>query len=329
MEFFHDVEVTQSIKDDFYEWLKEAKPPRHLTEEQKAMMEALNLKEVRDLFEQRLKEQQERHDGGNRWIGTGGASPFGHGGFNPAGIRVGGPGKHGMAMQIAARRQFKNFRKDLVLDTRQIGLALKKLRQWGREGSREELDIEATIDATGKNAGEIELIFKPERRNTVKLLLLMDVGGSMTYHSRVCELLFSAAFNSAHFKQFKHYYFHNCPYETLYSDIEMEEGSQTLDVLRELDDSWFVFVVGDAAMSPYELTEVGGAIDYYHQNTEPGILWVKRIKDHFPRSVWLNPEPRSYWQIPSNMIVRKVFPEMFPMTIEGIEEAIAELKRPR
>ena len=329
LEHFNGVEAPQEVKDDFFEWLKDAKPPRQLTPEQKELLEALNLKEVRDLFEERLKEQKERHDGGNKWVGTGGTSPFGHGGYNPAGIRVGGEGQHGLAMQIASKRKFRNFRKDLVLDTRQIGVALKKLRQWGREGTREELDIEATIDATGKNAGEIELIFKPERRNTVKLLLLMDVGGSMTYHSQVCELLFSAAYNAAHFKDVRYYYFHNCPYESLYSDIEMEEGKPTQDILRELDDSWFVFVIGDAAMSPYELTEVGGAIDYYHHNSEPGYVWIKRIKDHFPKSVWLNPEPPAYWRIPSNQIVRKVFPQMFPMTIEGIEDAIKELKRPR
>ena len=326
LECFQGIEASESIKDELLQWLNDAKPPRHLTEEQKKMLEALNLKEVRDLFEQRLKEQKERHDGGNKWVGTGGTSPFGHGGFNPAGIRVGGPGQHSRAMQIAAKRQFVNFRKDLVLDTRQIGVALRKLRQWGREGTREELDLEETIKATVKNAGDIEMVYKPERRNTVKLLLLMDVGGSMTYHSKICETLFSAAFSSAHFKHLKYYYFHNCPYENLYTDMELGKTVPTLDVLGELDDSWFVFVIGDAAMSPYELTEVGGAIDYYHHNPEPGILWIKRIKDHFKHSVWLNPEPPHYWQIPSNMIIRQVFSEMFPLTIEGIEDAISALK---
>lgn len=327
LEHFQGAEVPQDIKDEFMDWLQEAKPPRHLTDEQKKLMEALNLKEVRELFEQRLKEQKERHDGGNKWIGTGGTSAFGHGGYNPAGIRVGGPGQHGMAMQIAAKREFRNFRKDRIIDTRQIAIALTKLREWGREGSREELDIDASIEKTSKNAGDIELVFKPERRNTVKLLLLMDVGGSMTYHSKLCETLFSAAYSTGHFKELRHYYFHNCPYETLYSDIELETSIATKDMFHKLDSSWFVFVIGDAAMSPYELTEVGGAIDYYHHNPEPGLLWIQRIKEHFPKSVWLNPEPRHFWQIHSNMLIRRVFPQMFPMSIEGIDEAIKDMKK--
>lgn len=322
LECFEGVSFPEQLKDEFFQWLQEPKPPRLLTEDQKKMLEALDLKQVRDLFQQRLKEQKERHDGGSKWVGTGGTSPFGHGGYNPAGIRVGGPGQHSRAIQIAAKRKYANFRNDIIIDTRQMGLALKRLRQWGREGIHEELDIDATIRATGKNAGDIQLVFKPERRNTVKLLLLLDVGGSMTYHTQVCESLFSAAFNSGHFKQVRYFYFHNCPYEHLYTNMELEESVATQDVLKDLDDSWFVFVVGDAAMSPYELTEVGGAIDYYHHNAEPGIVWIKRIKDHFNKSVWLNPEPRSYWQIPSNMLIRKVFPEMFPLTMRGLDDAI-------
>ena len=327
MEYFHDVSIDPKDLSEFEEWLKKPIPPRQLTKEQEEMLKALNLDEVRELFEKRLQEQKEKHDGGNKWIGTGGTSPFGHGGFHPSGIRVGGEGTHNRAMQIASKRKFRNFRKDITLDTRQIGLALRNLRAWGRDGGPEELDLDESIAATGRNAGDIELVFKPERRNTVKLLLLMDVGGSMTFHSQVCEQLFSAAFQSAHFKDFRHYYFHNSPYEFIYSDIEREEKIGTRQFLDQFDSSWFLFVVGDAAMSPYELTEIGGSVDYFHHNPEPGLVWIKRLKEHFSRSVWLNPEPESYWHIPSNVLVRRVFPEMFPMTLEGLERAIDQLKK--
>jgi uncharacterized protein with von Willebrand factor type A (vWA) domain len=326
-EFFEGVSSSETMQDEFQEWLKNAKPPRVLTDEEKKALEALNLDQLRELFEERMKEQKERHDGGNRWIGTGGTSPFGHGGYNPAGIRVGGEGQHQSALQIASKRMFSNFRKDVIIDTRQIGLALRKLRHWGREGHPDELDLQASIEATGKNAGDISLVFRPERKNNLKLLLLMDVGGSMSYHTRICEQLFSAAHQSVHFKEFRHYYFHNCPYDFLFEDIEQEERTQTKDLLHELDSSWMLICVGDAAMAPYELTEVGGAIDYFQQNAEPGLAWIKRMKKHFPCSVWLNPEPRQYWQRPSNQLIRQVFPEMFPMSVDGLEEAIDTLKR--
>ncbi|MFW7381430.1 MAG: vWA domain-containing protein [Oligoflexus sp.] len=328
LEFFEGANFPADIKDEFLEWLENnPKMPRALSEEEKARLQAMNLDELRELFEKRLEEQKERHDGGNRWIGTGGTSPFGHSGYHPSGIRVGGQGLQQRAMQIAAQRKFRNFRKDLVIDIRQMGVALKKLRQWGNEGAASELDLEETIDATSRNAGEIEMVFRRPRRNAVKLLLLMDTGGSMTYHSEICDQLFSAAVKINHFKELHHYYFHNCPYEQLYSDMEMDEKIPTMEVLQQHDPSWFLLVVGDAAMSPYELTEVGGAIDYYHQNQEPGYVWLQRIKAKFPKCVWLNPEPPPYWEIPSNQIVRRIFPHMFPLTVDGLEAAIQCLKR--
>lgn len=326
-EFFEGITYSESMKDQFQEWLKNAKPPRALTDEEKAMLKALELDELRELFEQRMREQKERHDGGNKWIGTGGTSPFGHGGTNPAGIRVGGEGGGMNALQVASQRMFRNFRRDVIIDTRQMGLALRKLRHWGREGHPSELDLDASIEATGRNAGDITLMFRPERKNNLKLLLLMDVGGSMTYHTQICEQLFSAAHQSVHFKEFKHFYFHNCPYDFMFTDIEQQERVLTKDLLQAYDSSWMLIFVGDAAMAPYELTEVGGAIDYFQRNAEPGLVWIQRLRQHFPCSVWLNPEPSVYWQRPSNQLIRKVIPDMFPMSLEGMDEAITALKR--
>ncbi|HYX38023.1 MAG TPA: VWA domain-containing protein [Oligoflexus sp.] len=325
-EFFEGITYSESLKDEFNEWLKNAKPPRALTAEEKAAMQALGLDELKDMFEQRMREQKERHDGGNRWVGTGGTSPFGSGGYNPAGIRVGEGG--GMsALQVASQRLFRNFRSDVIIDTRQIGLALRKLRHWGREGHAAELDLEASIEATGRNAGDITLMFRPERKNNQKLLLLMDVGGSMTYHTQICEQLFSAAYKSVHFKEFRYYYFHNCPYDFMFTDMEQQKRVLTRDLLQTLDSTWLLIFVGDAAMAPYELTEVGGAIDYFQQNAETGLTWIDRLRKHFPCSVWLNPEPAAYWQRPSNQLIRTVIPDMFPMSLQGIDEAIAALKR--
>jgi hypothetical protein len=328
LEYFADAAVSQEIKDDVWEWLKsQPDMPRSLTEEEKAQLKAMSLDETRRQFEERLAEQTERHDGGNRWVGTGGTSPFGHSGYHPAGIRVGGESQHNRAIQIAGKRQFRAFRKDITLDTRQLGLALKKLREWQPEGARDELDLDATIDATGRNAGDIELIFRRPRKNAAKLLLLMDIGGSMTYHSHICERLFAAVSKINHFKEFRPLYFHNCPYESLYLDEEFTKALPTADALQKFDSSWYCFIIGDAAMSPYELTEVGGAIDYDHHNEEPGLAWLQRLRAHFRRMVWLNPEPRPYWEIPSNQLIRRVIPNMFPLTIAGLEEAISTLKQ--
>lgn len=326
-EFFQDISYSETLKDQFEEWLKTAKPPRTLSEAEKAALKAMDLDQLREMFEQRMQEQKERHDGGSHWVGTGGSSAFGNGGYHPSGIRVGGAGGSSSAVQIASQRLFKNFRRDVIIDTRQIGLALRKLKHWGREGHPDELDLTASIEATGRNAGDIALVFRPERKNNLKLLLIMDVGGSMTWHTRICEQLFSAAHQSVHFKEFKHFYFHNCPYDYMFADIEQEERTLTRDLLRKYDDSWMLIFVGDAAMAPEELTEVGGAVDYFQRNAEPGLVWISRLRKHFPCSVWLNPEPSQYWHRPSNQLIRRVIPDMFPMSVEGIEEAMATLKK--
>lgn len=323
--FFHHVDMHVSLSEELMQWLEKPIDILNLSDEEKKQFKELDLEDLKKQFEERLKEQKERHDGGSKWIGTGGRSPFGHSGYHPTGVRVGGQSTNRRAVQIASERRFQNLRHDLVLDTRQIGIALKKLKKLSSDGSRETLDLEGTIKKTAQNAGDIEIVMEKEKKNSIKLLLLMDVGGSMTYHSQISELLFSAAYSSRHFKHFKHFYFHNCPYEFMYSDIEMNEKIDTMDVLRDLDPSWVTIIVGDAAMSPFELTAVGGSVDWYHHNADPGVLWLKRIESHFKKSVWLNPESRINWDIHSNYIIRQVF-SMFHLSIDGLEEAIDYLK---
>ncbi|MBK04928.1 MAG: VWA containing CoxE family protein [Deltaproteobacteria bacterium] len=328
-EYFHDVEPPEDLTEKVLDWLKDPKFPRELTEEELAQLEVLDLETLREQFEERMREQEERHDGGNRWVGTGGTSPFGHGGQHPSGVRLGGEGRNRSAVQVATKRRFRNLRHDRVLDVRQLGIALRQLRRLTRDGRPDELDIDETIDMTAKNAGEIEMVFRPERKNTVKLLLLMDVGGSMTAYSQLCERLFSAAHAATHFKAFKYYYFHNCPYEALYSDMARREGEPTAKILQDLDKDWFCFIVGDAAMAPYELTAKGGAIDYFHYNDEPGYVWLQRISQRFPRSVWLNPEPKRYWESTmTTVMIREIF-DMYSLSLDGIEEAIRELRQKR
>jgi uncharacterized protein with von Willebrand factor type A (vWA) domain len=297
-----------------------------LSPEELAALESLDLDELRKQFEERMAEQTERHDGGNYWVGTGGRSPYGHGGMHPSGIRVGGAGKRGSAMQVATKRRFQNLRNDLVMDVRQISVALRQLRRLTREGRRDELDIDETIDQTARNAGDLEIVFRPPRKNNIKLLLLMDVGGSMTPYTRLSELLFTAAHKASHFKAFKHYYFHNCPYETLYTDMERQQGESTAHVLQQLDATWYCIVVGDAAMGPHELTARGGAIDYFHFNDESGLVWLQRIAKRIPKSVWINPDPVPYWSTTlSTVMIQEVF-EMYPFTVDGLERAVVDLR---
>ena len=319
-EFFRDVEQQFDINEELLEWLSNPVLPRELSDEERAALEALDLDELRKRFEERLQEQKERHDGGSRWIGTGGTSPFGYGGTNPAGIRVGGPGGGRSAVQIASERRFKNLRSDRILDTRQIGMALRRLRRLGKEEGLEELDLEASIDESARQA-EIELVFGPPRKNRIKLLLLIDVGGSMDPHAALCERLFSAAHAANHFHTFESRFFHNCVYERLYTDIFRGHGESTSDVLKRIDRRWSVLFVGDAWMSPYELTHPGGAIDLFHHNRTPGLEWLQRIRDRCSRSAWLNPEPRRIWRAPSIHLIRQVFP-MFELTLDGLAEAV-------
>ncbi len=320
-EYFAGVDRQFDLSDELLEWLANPVLPRDLSPEERAALEALDLDELRKRFEERLHEQKERHDGGSRWIGTGGTSPFGHGGTNPAGIRIGGAGGGRSAVQVAGDRRFRNLRSDRVLDTRQIGMALRRLRRLGKDEGPEELDLEATIDGCARNGGEIDLIFGPPRKNRIKLLLLLDVGGSMDPHADLTERLFSAAHAANHFRHFEWRFFHNCVYERLYTEIFRRRGDLTSNMLKRLDRTWSVVFVGDAWMSPFELTHAGGAIDLYHDNHDTGLAWLQRIRDRCPNSVWINPEPRRIWNAPSARIVREVFP-MFELTLDGLSEAV-------
>ncbi len=323
--FFMGVENHFDISDELLEWLSNPKLPRELTDEERAKLQALDLDELRERFKDLLDEQKERHDGGNRWIGTGGMSPFGHGGEHPTGVRIGGSGGGRSAVQVATDRRFRNLRSDRILDTRQIGLALRRLRKLDKDEGPEELDIDETIDSSARNAGEIDLVFRPPKRNRIKLLLLIDVGGSMDPHTLLCERLFSAAHKANHFKKFEFKFFHNCVYENLYTDISRWKGEPTSRILKRLDHTWSVCLVGDAWMSPYELTHTGGAIDYYHSNQVTGLDWLRKFRDRCPKSIWLNPEPRRIWNAPTIHLIRQVYP-MFELTIDGLTEGIDVLR---
>lgn len=324
--FFKDSSPPQSVKDDFMQWLEKAKPPKWM-EQDLSQFKSMDQEQMREEFEKRLKEQKGRHDGGSHWIGTGGTSAFGNSGYHPDGIRVGGESMSRSASQIASKRAFKDLRKDRIIDTRAITLALKKLRLLGRSGVPEELDLDGTIAATAKNVGDLHLKFQPSRKNDLKLLLLMDVGGSMTEHTMLCEKLFSAANSMGHFKVFRYHFFHNCPYDYLFHSMESNKLLSTKQLLKEVDESWRLIMVGDAAMNPYELTAKGGCIDYFQYNEDPGVIWIKRIKENLPKSVWLNPEPKRLWSIASNQIVRSAFGDMYPLTLEGVEEAVKHLNK--
>ncbi|MEM6794095.1 MAG: VWA domain-containing protein [Acidobacteriota bacterium] len=323
-EYFRGLERVFDVDEQLLEWLSNPQLPRELSEEEIAALKAMDLDELRRELEKRLEQQKERHDGGSRWIGTGGTSPFGHGGTHPTGVRIGGSGGGRSAVQVATERRFKNLRSDRVLDTRQIAGALRRLRTLARDGVPVELDVDATIDHAARNAGEIDLIFSPERKNRVKLLLLMDVGGSMDPHTRLCEQLFSAAHAASHFKAFESRFFHNCPYEYLFTDVYYRQGESTAEVLKRVDRTWSVIFVGDAWMSPYELTHVGGAVDFRHHNRDTGLTWLRRFRERCPDSIWLNPEPRRIWRSPSVRLIREVFP-MYELTLDGLKEAVDAL----
>lgn len=323
-EYFKGIEAPSEIRDEILEWLNDPVNRLLLTEEEKALLNGMDLDQLLSELEKKLLEQTEAHDGGSRWIGRGGTSPFGHSGYHPTGIRIGGQSMNRSAMQIAQERRFRNYRHDLVLDVRQIKMALKRLRQLTRIGPEDELDLEKTIDVTAKNAGDIELIWRRRRRNAVKVLLLMDVGGSMEPYALLCSQLFSAAHSSSHFKDFQYYYFHNCVYDNLYRDIERREALSTDYLLRNLDSDYKLLLVGDARMGPWELMTKYGAIYYHERNEVPGIIWLKRLDEHFTHSVWLNPEDPRIWINPTTQTIARTFP-MFPLTLDGLEEAVRKL----
>lgn len=319
--------------DDFIEalipedWLR-SEFLKTLSEEEKAKIESLGgLEELIETFKKRLEEQKKRHEGGNKWIGTGGTSPFGHGGYNPEGIRVGGEGGQGTAVKVWDRRDFKDLDDSITLGTRNIKMALRRLRKFARSGAEDELDLDDTIRSTAHNAGLLDIKMVPERRNAVKVLLLFDVGGSMDPYVKTCEELFSAA--RIEFKHMEYYYFHNFIYDGLWQNSEMryDEVTATHDILRKFGSDYKIIFVGDAAMATYEITHSGGSIDF--MNREPGANWLKRFSEAYDKMVWLNPTPKEYWQhTHSTKIIQDLMEDrMYPLTLKGMEEAMGYLSR--
>lgn len=310
------------------EWLQSL-AQRVLTPEERAKIEALgSWEKLLETLRQRLAEQQGRHEGGNKWIGTGGTSPFGSGGYNPEGIRLGNAGaRQRRAVKVWESREYRNFDDRRELGTRNLKMALRRLRKFARQGAADELDLDGTIEATARNAGWLDLKLRPERRNAIKVLLLLDVGGSMDDHIRLCEALFSAA--RSEFRHLEYFYFHNFVYENLWKDNRRRhaERTGTSEMLRTFNADYRVIVVGDAAMSPYEIVQPGGSVE--HWNEEAGSVWMQRLTTHFPQIVWLNPEPEERWEwTPSIQLTRELIGgRMFPLTLEGLDRATAALRR--
>ena len=307
------------------EWLRDPKLLEHLDPDLRAQLKAMDLEELRRELLDRLEKQKERHDGGNRWVGTGGTSPFGTGGAHPTGIRVGGGGSRS-ALAVADARRFREFRRDLVLDTRQIAAALRRLRRLTRDDGKLVLDLDDTIDATARNGGDIEVILNPERHADVRLLLLLDVGGSMDPHAQLVSRLFSAAHQGGGFKELRSYYFHNCVYQRVFEDAAFNKPVSTPELLKTLDAKWTVVLVGDAYMHPGELTMSSG--DWWESARGPsGLTWLARLADRFPRSAWLNPEPPTLWRSGTIAEIARVFP-MFQLTLGGLDDMVKHLRRP-
>ncbi|AHB48990.1 von Willebrand factor A [Hyphomicrobium nitrativorans NL23] len=315
---------TAEIPED---WLK-ALSHLHLTDEEKAEIEALGgWDEIMEALRKRLEEQKERHQGGNKWIGTGGTSPFGAYGYNPAGIRIGQKeSRHRRAIKVWDKREFRDLVGDVELGVRNIKVALRRLRRFAREGAAEELDLDRTIEGSARK-GYLDLALRPARRNAVKVLMFFDVGGSMDWHVQTAEELFSAA--RSEFKHLEYYYFHNCLYESVWRNNarRWSETIPTWQVLNTYPSDYKVIFVGDASMSPYEITHVGGAVE--HMNEEAGGTWLQRVMATYPQTVWLNPVPEQHWgYTPSiGLVQRLVEGRMFPMTLGGLDDAIRTLMR--
>jgi len=318
-------EAAAQLTAEMKAWLDDPRQLGQLTDAQLAMLRSLDLDELRALYEQRLREQQERHDGGNRWIGTGGTSPFGSQGRNPTGMRVGAGGGRS-AMQVAGERRYQEYRRDVVLDVRQIDVALRGLRRLGRDGADEELDLDETVDETCRNAGDLELVYRPPRRNRVKVILLMDVGGSMDPHADLASRLFTAASRNGRFAKFRSYYFHNCVYEHVYLDAQFRERVSVADLISGSDRDEKLVVLGDALMHPAELLDPGGAAYYYASGRSAGVEWLRRLVAHYRRAVWLNPEPDRYWAGTTIEVIASLFP-MYQLTLDGLAGAVRYLVR--
>jgi len=317
------VDLMQDIPD---EWLRR-QAELFLSEEERAQIEALGgFEELMRALQERLDEQGERHEGGSKWIGTAGTSPFGAYGYNPEGVRIGQQGsRNRRAVKVWDRREYRNLDDSIELGTRNIKVALRRLRKFAREGAADQLDLEDTIDKTARNAGLLDIRMVPERHNAVKVLLCLDIGGSMDDHVRVCEELFSAS--RSEFKHLEYFYFHNFIYESLWRDNRRRHAERipTGDITHKYGADYKLIFVGDATMSPYEIVYAGGSVE--HWNDEPGAVWIKRLLNTYPKSIWLNPEPQNRWDFtPSVKLTRDIMDNrMFPLTIAGLDSGIKAL----
>jgi uncharacterized protein len=316
-------ETNADIPED---WLK-AVAEKFLTPEEMEAIKALgSWEEIMETLKKRLEEQQKKHEGGNKWVGTGGTSPYGNSGYNPEGVRIGGESKHGRALKVWDKREFRNLDSTKELGTRNIKIALRRLRKFAREGAQDELDIDGTVSGTARK-GWLDIQMRAERRNAVKLLLFLDVGGSMDPHIKLCEELFSAA--TTEFKNLEFFYFHNCLYEGVWKDNRrrFSERTPTWDVLHKYGHDYKVIFVGDAAMSPYEISHPGGSVEHF--NEEAGSVWMQRMTTTYPAAAWLNPVPKEHWTYSQSTKLLKdaMNDRMFPLTLDGLDDAMRALTR--
>ncbi len=326
-EYFKGIESVAGVEFDVpLEWLlKQAE--LKLSPEEKAMIEAMGgWDKLMEALKKRLEEQKGRHQGGNKWIGTAGTSPFGAYGYNPEGVRIGqDQSRNRSAVKVWDAREYRNLDDSVELGTRNIKVALRRLRKFAREGAPEELDLDTTIDKTARNAGVLDLSMRPERHNAVKVLMFLDIGGSMDDHVKLCEELFSAA--KTEFKHLEYFYFHNCLYDYVWKDNRRRhsERTRTFDIMHKYGHDYKLVFVGDATMSPYEILQPGGSIEY--SNDEAGAVWLKRMLELYPRAVWLNPEPEEIWLYRQSIgILRDIMGgRMYPTTIQGLERAMRAL----
>jgi uncharacterized protein with von Willebrand factor type A (vWA) domain len=326
-EYFQGVESVAGLELDVpLEWLlKQAE--LNLSDEEKAMIEAMGgWEKLMEALKKRLEEQKGRHQGGNKWIGTAGTSPFGAYGYNPEGIRIGqDKSRNRSAVKVWDQREYRNLDDEVELGTRNIKVALRRLRKFAREGAPEELDLDATIDKTARNAGYLDLMMRSERHNAVKVLMFLDIGGTMDDHIKLCEELFSAA--KTEFKHLEYFYFHNCLYDHVWKDNRRRhaERTRTLDIMHKYGHDYKLVFVGDATMSPYEILQPGGSIEY--SNEEAGVVWMKRLLEVYPKAVWLNPEPEEIWGYRQSIgILKEIMGgRMYPTTIQGLERAMRAL----
>ena len=325
--YFKGVEMIADFRKEIpAEWLRKILD-KELTPEQKAAIEKMGWDELMETLKKRLEEQKERHEGGSKWIGTGGTSPFGHGGYNPQGVRIGGKGGNKSAVKVWDQRAYKDYDDSQELGTRNIKVALRRLRKFARTGNDLELDLPDTIRSTAANAGWLDIKMVPERHNAVKVLLLMDVGGTMDEHIQRVEELFSAV--KAELKHLEFYYFHNCVYDFMWKNNRRRfaEKFPTWDIIRKYNKDYKLIFVGDATMSPYEILQPGGSVEY--NNEEPGAEWLQRLTHAFPKFVWINPEPQGVWQYRQSIaIVQQLMGQrMFPLTLKGLEDAMRTLSK--